>query len=143
MAETNQVNWRGVHPVYPVENLQVHLGAWEATVADKSRTQVKADGNSSSGNVVIHKVTAGKTFYLCSMLFSAYGTAAVVGKIIIRVRDDTHANLYKLFESSVPVSLAIFGSVPFIMPIVLLASYDIRVSMTNADGWCGVQGWEE
>ena len=141
MAEGNQVNWRGIRPVSPVENIQIQMGAFETTVGGVTRVQVSKCENVNNDTAIIHTVTAGKVFYLCAVTMSS--NPGVGDTCYIAVRNVADVIQYHLLYL---VSSALQGrnsNLPLFMPIAIPAGYDIVLVSTNTDAHGFIAGWEQ
>lgn len=141
MSESNQVKWVGVRPINPLENIQVHLGPFETSVCGTTRTQILKHGSATADTVILHTVTTGKTLYITSCCISLYSAARGVSSILIRDTDDTTVAEILCCETNAAGENT--NSQSFIMPIKVLAGYDV-VATTDAGTVHGtIQGWEE
>jgi len=141
MAETNQINWRGVRPVSPVENLQTSVGIFETTVAGVTRTQINKSVEVNNTTVVIHTVTAGKTFYLVAAICSADAGIAKITHLAIRNAADTIQ--FIIFDFATAAQGIISDSVSFPVPIAIAAGWDIALITDNTHAGAFITGWEQ
>jgi len=141
MAEGNQVKWRGIRPVYPVENIQTHPGIFETTVAGITRTHIAKSVEIDNTTEVIHTVTAGKTFYLCGFAMSA---DSGVDKITcLEVRNAADVVQYCLGHLVTAALAVMQSSLAIIPPIPIAAGFDIALRTTNSDAHAFIHGWEQ
>ncbi|KKN33019.1 hypothetical protein LCGC14_0807880 [marine sediment metagenome] len=141
MAEQNQLNWRGIRPTYPVENIQTHPGPFETAVAGKARTQIVKSVEVANTTTIIHTVTAGKTFYLCSCSCSA---DTGINKLThLKVRNASDTDQYTIIDHESSAQATIFGSLSFFPPISIPAGWDIVLTTNAAQGMGFIHGWEE
>ena len=141
MTETNKVNWVGIRPIQPLQNIQVHPGPFETSVAGTTRTQILKTGFSAAGTAIIHTVTAGKTLYITSCMANHTHSAASQGKI--QIRDDSDVETALLIVLELAAAGVNFVAIGFPMPIVVPSEYDI-VGITNFGILnTTIQGWEE
>ena len=140
-GEGNQVKWVGIRPVYPTENIQIQMGAFETTVGGVTRVQVNKCANVNDDTAIIHTVTADKVFYLCGVTMSS--NPGVGDTCRIAVRNGADVEQYCLLYL---VSSALQGrnsNLPLFMPIAIPAGYDIVLTSTNSDAHGFITGWEQ
>ena len=123
--EANQVLWRGVRPG--------HNG-----------TQVSADKDVTNAIAIIHTVTAGTTFHLCTLCFSRDSNIAGVGYLFYRDAADLNPVYFFAQVGIINVPTAV-APLYFWPPLELPAGYDVCVRAVGAGlivrGY--VFGWEE
>ncbi len=141
MAETNQVNFRGIRPTNPVENIQVHPGVFETSIAGDTRTQIAKSNEVNNTTTILHTVTAGKTFHLCSCSLHVDAGANQFAHLI--VRNDSDANQYFLVDLESAAQAPMHGSNTFFPPIAIPAGWDIVVDTDAVQAAGFVFGWEQ
>ncbi len=141
MAEANQVNWRGIRPVHPVENIQVHPGTFETSVAGKTRTQILKYKSVNATEAIIHTVTTGKTLFITSASLVCQHTAN--DEAFIRIRDGSDVEVTRILYAFAYAGATGHLSNSFPMPISVAADYDITVNMVSGGAYATIQGWEE
>lgn len=141
MAETNQIKWFGVRPTSPVENIQVHPGIFEATVAGITRTHIAKSVEISNTTAIIHTVTAGKIFYLCGFTMSADGGIAKITHILVRNVADT--TQYILGDLATAAQAPVETSLCISPPIPIAAGFDVVLVTDNTHAAAFIHGWEQ
>ena len=141
MAEANQIKWVGVRPISPIENIQVHPGILETTVAGVTRTQIVKSVEVANTTTIIHTVTAGKTFYLCSV--SCDSDSGVNKLTHLKVRNDSDVDQYIIIDHESAAQASVSGSLTFFPPITIPAGWDIVLETTATQGMGFIHGWEE
>lgn len=141
MVEDNQVKWRGIRPVEPLENIQVHLGPWEGQVGSKSRVQIKKSVEGNNNTTIIHTVTSGKKFYLCSC--HCAGDNGNNQETHLSVRDDGDTLQYAIIGFTASAATPMNEALTFNPPLEIAAGFDVVLitDAGHADGF--VFGWEE
>ncbi len=141
MAETNQLNVRGIRPSHPVENIQVHPGIFETSVAGVARAQIIKSNEVNNTTTILYTVRAGKTLYLCSC--SLHVNAGINQFAHLLVRNISDVVQYFIIDLESAVQTPMHGSNTFYPPIVILAGWDIVVD-TDAPQAAGlIFGWEQ
>lgn len=141
MAETNRVLWRGIHPTSPVENIQVHPGTFEGSVAGITRVQIVKSVEVNNTTTIIHTVTSGKTFYLCSCSCDADSGSNKLTHL--KVRNASDVDQYIIIDHESTAQSSINGSLTFFPPIAIPAGWDIVLETTAVQGMGFIFGWEE
>lgn len=141
MPETNQLNFRGILPVQPLENINTHPGPWETSVAGETRTQIIKDARVSGTELSFFTVTSGKKLYITSCSLSHSHTAASLA--YIRIRDASDVQVTRLLTAELAGSGSLMSAVTFPMPISVDASFDITVFVDNGIANATFQGWEQ
>jgi len=140
-GELNQVKWVGVRPVYPTENIQIQMGAFETTVGGVTRVQVNKSVIVNNTTTIIHTVTAAKVFYMVAVALCANPG---VGKLSsISVRNAADVTQYTLLHLESSALQGRESSLPIFMPIAVPALYDIVLVCTNTDAHGFISGWEQ
>lgn len=141
MAETNKVLWRGIRPIHPLENIPVHKGPFETSVAGKTRTQITKSVEVNNGIQIIHTVSAGKTFHFCCC---TCGADTGINKLThLLVRNASDAVQYRIIDHESASQATVWGGLAFSPPIAIVAGWDIVLETTAAQGSAFIHGWEE
>ena len=141
MAEGNQIKWFGIRPVSPVENIPVSMGVFETVVAGITRTQIIKSGDANNETLVIHTVTAGKTFYFVCCGCGVDSGADKYAHVLLRNAAD--ATIATIIDIHTTAQTAINRTVSFPIPIVLAAGFDVAVVTDNPHASVFVLGWEQ
>lgn len=141
MAEGNEVKWRGVRPTNPVENLFFQLGAPSLTEGGVTREFIQKSAELINNQVVIHTVTAGKIFYLCSATISV--DSALGNTTMLYVRNVADTVLYRIFDFRITNAAPNNNSVSFNPPIPIQAGFDIVAITTSPLASAFIHGWEQ
>lgn len=123
--EPNEVLWRGIRPA--------HKG-----------TQVAADAGTANATIVLHTVTASKTFFLTGAVFHYDGTT-IGHRARLMVRNIANAIQYTIFTSLTGVAGHGDVSKSFWPPLEIPAGWDIAAD-SNAITLvvtAFIHGWEE
>jgi len=140
-GEPDQVKWVGVRPVYPTENIQIQMGAFETTVGGVTRVQINKSVIGNNNTTIIHTVTAGKVFYLCAVTFSGNPQAGGTSDLFIRNVADVAQ--YTILHSHTAAVDGRDSAMPLFMPIAIPAGYDIVLTTTNTAAHVFIAGWEQ
>lgn len=141
MPETNQINWVGVRPIQPRENIQTHMGPFETSVCGVTRAQINKSRFEGVGTYIMHTVTAAKVFYLTAFTFGAFHTVTCTALFYVRnVADVTQYNIYSYTPPA--ANYGIF-SLALTVPIAIPAGYDITIYCDAGTMQCFISGWEE
>ena len=141
MAEANQINVRGIVPSNPVENIQIHPGIFETSVAGVTRAQIVKSVEVSNATSIIHTVTAGKIFYLCSV--SCDADSGINKLTHLKVRNGADVDQYIIIDHESAAQASISGSRSFFPPIAIPAGWDIVLQTTASQGMGFIHGWEQ
>lgn len=122
--EKNKARWLGVRPA--------HYGE-----------QVTKNGSVVNNTVIVHTVTAGKTFYLSSAVIGLFSTGTASGYLL--VRDDGDVLQYNIVFGRIINADEQLFSMGFDPPIEIPEGWDICVSSNSADMYVEgfIHGWEE
>jgi hypothetical protein len=140
-GEGNQVKWVGVRPVSPVENIQIHKGIFETTVAGVIRTHIAKSAEADVATVVVHTVTAAKIFYLCGFRISCDSGVGKVSHLSVRNVADTVQ--YELGCAVTTAQTSLTGSLNVDPPIPIAAGFDIAIITTASHASAFIHGWEQ
>jgi hypothetical protein len=119
------VKWLGVRPAH------------QGTQVTKYATVTGATGN-------VHTVTAGKTFFMTSLVFSAW--ASVAGSYArVSVRNESDVLQYTICYFYMRDVSERVVSVTFPQPVEIAAGWDVFVVAgdANTSAFAFVHGWEE
>ena len=141
MAEQNQIMWRGVRPVSPVENIPTSMGVFETSIAGVTRTQILKSAEANNETVIIHTVTAGKTFYLVAIGCGVDSGAAKYAHVLIRNASDVTVAI--LIDIHTTAQTAMNRTLQLPIPIVVEAGFDIIIITDNTHATCFILGWEQ
>ena len=141
MAIRNQLKWFGIRPTDPVENIQTHPGIFETIVSGVARVQVAKSVEVSNATSIIHTVTAGKIFYLCSV--SCDSDSGVNKLTHLKVRNVSDVDQYIIIDHESAAQASISGSLSFSPPIAIPAGWDIVLQTTASQGMGFIHGWEQ
>lgn len=123
--EPNQVLWRGWRPG--------HNG-----------TQIAKRAAKSNGTLIVHTVTAGKTFFLSHWRFRVDTTAAAHSGLFF-VRDTDDITVYDIDDILMRTVGHYNNAVALFHPIEIPAGYDVCISSSDAalSSSAFIHGWEE
>ena len=141
MAITNQIQWRGILPVQPLQNIQIHPGPFETSVAGSTRSQILKYKTVTFGETIIHTVTTGKTLFLTSCSISLFNTAPAYA--YIRIRNASDVEVTRLLYVMCHLCASANNSKKFSMPISIAAGFDVTVYIEDGMSTASIEGWEE
>lgn len=123
--EANQVKWVGVRPAHRGEQIAKYATANNATV-------------------ILHTVTAGKTFYLSFYTFLGYIAGAGAGVSLI-VRNAADVEQYKISVLRGAVVGQLSQALALDFPLEIPAAYDVCAVSDSANStlYAFAHGWEE
>lgn len=90
-------------------------------------TQVDAYATANNSTVVIHTVTAGKTFFLNTLTFSNRNQSGAVAAGYISVNNDSQVFQYRIFNAATPDGDTSLASASFPFPLELASGWEIVV----------------
>lgn len=141
MAETDQVKFRGIRPVQPLENIFTQIGANEVSSCGITRTIITKSLEVENTTAIIHTVTAGKTFYLCNAFICASSGVAKTNTLYVRnVADVTQ---YAIFCAETAAQQTINAFMPYNFPIPIAAGFDVVGFTDNTTMTIFIHGWEQ
>jgi hypothetical protein len=141
MAETDQIKWRGIQPVQPLQNIQIHPGPFETSVSGTTRAQILKYKEATDEEAIIHTVTGGKTFYLVACSLSLFHTAPDYA--FIRIRNGSDTEVTRILDVRSTIGSPGNNSKIFLMPISIAATYDVTIFVDTGSGMASIEGWEE
>lgn len=158
MPEANQVNWIGIRPTNPEENIPVKQSdetLLNATVTQASNvrevypkrktgtTQIAKYQTANNGTEIVHTVTTGKTLFLCTIVLSALPVAT--GGITIEVTNASDVWQYYIVSSMFLINEGAVSPIPFNPPLEIPAGYKIKITSDTVNFYARifVYGWEE
>lgn len=107
-------------------------------------TRVEASGLASNATVILHTVTAGKTFYLCGIMFDSKRTAVSTAHMAVRNAADVEQ--YRLLQPHAPAANEFIseGGVGFHCAVPIPAGWDIYLVSAAATQSIGafIYGYE-
>lgn len=158
MPESNQIKWFGIRPTNPAENIPVQQtdpALLKATVSQVSNirevypkqksgtTQISVFGYALNAIATVYTVTAGKTLYVCSFIFSIKATTA--GSAQCYITNPGDGGIIELFYVDRPAGEGLAFPMNFNPPLALSAGWKIKAvsAGTGLYSWVYIYGWEE
>ena len=107
--------------------------------------QIPKSNTCTNVAVIIHTVTAGKTYYLNTATLSLRCNAASEQSVSMYVRETGDVTIFTMLKCWANTDQGRNSSIPFMPPMKIPAGYDICIisSNANAHGAGFVMGWEE
>jgi len=149
MVERNKVNWVGIQPIYPEENIPVKqsnqtllkttvypgaTGFGVYPVLNPNLLAVQEYNEAENSTVIIYTVPAGKTLYITTFHIFIYNV--VVGLGAIFARDANDLNSQWIIGGAYPLGEARSSSINFNIPLVVPALWDICIYSSVASCLC-------
>ncbi len=136
MPETNQVKFVGIRRVSPEEGIPVYHKRKEGT------TQIVKSKAVDNGYATVHTVTAGKTFFLSTLVHTV--TPTVAGSSYVTVRNAASVLQYAFTYCQTPAGHSENLAIPFNPPIEIPAGFyiDVFSSAANHTANVFISGWE-
>ena len=141
MSEESQIKWYEIKPNRLLANVQTHPEPFKTSHFGATRTQIVKSVEVANGTTIIHTVTAGKIFYLCSC---SCGADSGINKLThLKVRNASDTDQYIIIDHESAAQATIHGDLTFFPPISIAAGWDIVLQTTAAQGMGFIHGWEE
>lgn len=137
LKETNEVRMRGVIPARNAEPIPV------GKIPDLA-TQVVKQSSASGATATIHTVTAAKTLYLNTVIFSIYNVQTNVATLWMGVTNDSDTVQYYFFYTSVTSKEPFAVPATFFPPLEIPAGWKVKVysNVSNAIAYGFLHGYE-